>query len=111
MSEFDLNKVLKIVDNDKGMAVTLTEMFVEQSKEDFAILMNAKNNEDLVTIGKIAHKMKSSVATLGMTDTAEHLKKIEFAVKSGKSISEIENDIQLASTMLEEIYIDIQNTI
>ncbi|MFN5706325.1 MAG: Hpt domain-containing protein [bacterium] len=111
MSEFDLNKVLKIVDNDKQLAVSLTKMFVEQSREDFAILINAKNNEDHETIGKIAHKMKSSVATLGMTDTADYLKKIEFAVKSGKSIPEMENDIQLASTMLEEIYIDIQNTI
>lgn len=111
MSEFDLNKVLKIVDNDQGMAVTLIQMFVEQSKEDFAILTNAKNNEDIITVGKIAHKMKSSLATLGMTNTAEQLKKIEFAAKAGKQISEIVEDIELASNQLEEIYTDVQNTI
>lgn len=110
MSEFDFNKVLKIVDNDKSIAVTLTQMFVEQSKEDFTILLNAKNNEDLLTIGKIAHKMKSSVATLGMPITADLLKKIELGVKSGQSIIELENAIDVISSQLEEIYNDIQKT-
>ncbi len=111
MSEIDLNKVLKIVDNDQGMAVTLIQMFFEQSKEDFAILMNAKNNGDLSTIGKIAHKMKSSLATLSMTNAADQLKKIESAIKAGNDISEIIVDIELVSNQLEKIYNDIQNTI
>lgn len=111
MSEFDLNKVLKIVDNDKDTAVVLIQMFVEQSKEDFSALINAKNNEDIQTIGKMAHKMKSSLATLGMTSTAEQMKKIEFAAKSGNSINEMTDDINNASSQLDNIYQDIQNTI
>lgn len=111
MSEFDFNKVLKIVDNDKEMAVTLIQMFIDQSKEDFTALLHSKNNNDVAGIGKMSHKMKSSLATLGMSNTAELLKKIELAVKAGSAIEELENDIESASQLLEEIYIDIQNVI
>lgn len=111
MSEFDINKVLKIVDNDKEMAVTLIQMFVEQSKEDFSALTDAKNNNDVLSVGKMAHKMKSSLATLGMNLTSEQMKKIEFAAKAGKSINEITDDINLVSIQLEEIYKDIQSSI
>lgn len=111
MSEFDLNKVLKIVDNDKEMAVTLIQMFVEQSKEDFTALMNAKNNDDVASVGKMAHKMKSSLATLGMISSSELMKKIELAAKAGSSIADISEDIDSASNQLEEIYKDIQTTI
>lgn len=111
MSEFDFNKVLKIVDNDKEIAVTLLQMFIDQSKEDFNILMTAKNNDDISTIGKMAHKMKSSLATLGMSNSAEQMKKIEFAAKAGSSIADMAEDISIASSQLESIYIDIQNNL
>ncbi len=38
------------------------------------------------------------------------LKKIELGVKSGQSISELENAIDVISSHLEEIYNDIQKT-
>jgi HPt (histidine-containing phosphotransfer) domain-containing protein len=111
MSEFDINKVLKLVDNDKEMATILLQMFVEQSKKDFNTLLTAKNNNDVAMIGKMAHKMKSSLATLGITNTAEQLKKIEYDVKAGNSISELLNDINIVSEQLDKVYKDIQNII
>lgn len=111
MSEFDFNKVLKIVDNDQEMAVTLSQMFISQSQEDFSALLNAKNSNNIDVVGKIAHKMKSSLATLGMMSTSEILKKIELAAKSGSTIEAVEADINATSLALEEIYNDIKKVI
>jgi hypothetical protein len=39
MSNFEISKVLKIVDNDKGMARTLLEMTLELGTIDFNEMM------------------------------------------------------------------------
>ena len=107
MSLFDYNKVLKIVDNDKGMAVTLLSMFVEQAKEDQSKLIQYFNDADVVMLGKVAHKMKSSLSTLGMQETSDRLKNIELAAKNNVSIDELNDNVQQSISDLEQIYKEI----
>ncbi len=111
MSLFDFNKVLKIVENDKGMAVTLASMFVEQAKEDQEKLIQSLNDGDVTALGKVAHKMKSSLSTLGMQETSDRLKKIEHAAKTNSNIEEIKQDVQITVSELEQIYLEVKQAI
>lgn len=111
MGLFDFNKVLNLVENDKGMAVTLSTMFVEQAKEDQQKLLNALESNDIVAVGKHAHKMKSSLSTLGMMETSDLLKSIEHAAKNNENVDDIKIKISKAVEDLEIIYTEINNAI
>lgn len=82
MPDFDLNKVLKIVDNDKGMARTLLEMTLELGSIDFNEMKTLSANGQFEAAGKLAHKLKSSLATLGFTEISEMMKDLEHYSKT-----------------------------
>lgn len=77
MSNFDINKVLSIVDNDRGMAKTLLEMTLELGTADFNEMKRLTAEGDFDAAGKLAHKLKSSLATLGFTSISELMKDLE----------------------------------
>lgn len=82
MADFDINKVLTIVDNDKGMARTLLEMTLELGSADMAEMRTFTNEQNYVAAGKLAHKLKSSTATLGFQEISEMMKDLEHYSKS-----------------------------
>ncbi len=82
MSDFDLNKVLRIVDNDKGMARTLLEMTLELGSADFNEMKKLSANAEFEAAGKLAHKLKSSLATLGFTTISDMMKDLEHYSKT-----------------------------
>lgn len=82
MSNFDIHKVLKIVDNDKGMAKTLLEMTLELGTIDFNEMKSLTANNEFEATGKLAHKLKSSLATLGFSGISEKMKELEHYSKS-----------------------------
>ncbi len=88
MASFDLNKVLTIVDQDKGMARTLLEMTLELGSADMVEMRNLAIAKDYQAAGKVAHKLKSSTATLGFNEVSELMKDLEHYTKS-----EIDEDI------------------
>jgi HPt (histidine-containing phosphotransfer) domain-containing protein len=82
MAQFDLNKVLNIVDNDKGMARTLLEMTLELGSADMLEMRKLAEQQEFVAAGKLAHKLKSSTATLGFQEVSDLMKDLEHYTKS-----------------------------
>jgi HPt (histidine-containing phosphotransfer) domain-containing protein len=82
MAIFDLNKVLSIVDNDRGMAKTLLEMTLELGSADMIEMRRLASQQEFVAAGKVAHKLKSSTATLGFHDVSDLMKDLEHFSKT-----------------------------
>jgi HPt (histidine-containing phosphotransfer) domain-containing protein len=95
---------------DRGIIVEIVSMFREQSIEiynEMQVLLAEKNYH---TLGLLAHKAKSSVSIMGMTELALMLKTFELQAKEEKGtdkyeayITRFRNDTGEAIKELEDL--------
>jgi HPt (histidine-containing phosphotransfer) domain-containing protein len=77
MSGIDLTYLESVTDGDKDLIKELIDIFKLQVPEYLDEFKAAYDAKDIVTLGKIAHKAKSSVAIMGLTDLADKLRELE----------------------------------
>ena len=78
---------------DKEIIRELSSMFREQIVEIAGEMKVCLAKRDYHSLGMLAHKAKSSVAIVGMSDLAIMLKTFESEGKEGKNIENYENYI------------------
>jgi HPt (histidine-containing phosphotransfer) domain-containing protein len=98
-----------VAGGDPEIICELVILFKEQSAEisaEMKLLLSAKNYKSL---GLLAHKAKSSVSIMGMTDLATMLKTFELQAKEEKEphlyesyIARFQNETREAITELED---------
>jgi HPt (histidine-containing phosphotransfer) domain-containing protein len=88
----------------------LLEIFREQSVEIYNEMKSHLASENYPSLGLLAHKAKSSVAIMGMSEMADMLKKFELQARDGKEsqlyesyIERFLSDTQVAIKELEDL--------
>jgi HPt (histidine-containing phosphotransfer) domain-containing protein len=61
-------------------------IFIEQTQEYIVDMQKHLDEKDYLSLGKLSHKAKSSVAIMGMNDLAADLKTLELLTKDSKDI-------------------------
>lgn len=79
----------------------IKEMFQEQIKEEGKLLEDCIKTKDKDTATKIAHKLKSGAKTLGLSQLAQSLEKVEYG--NGEWIKDAERCIDLFNAYMEEL--------
>lgn len=69
--------------NDKVFAAELLQMFVVQVGNDLRELQDKSAEENWAAVQFTAHRMRSSIAPFGMTETLQALKSLELQLKAG----------------------------
>ena len=104
MANFDIHKVLSIVDNDKGMAKTLLEMTLDLGSADMLEMRKLANNKEYNAAGKVAHKLKSSTATLGFHEVSDLMKDLEHYSKSDVELEVFEEKLSNLESVTNELF-------
>jgi len=107
----DLNYLKTMSGGDSRFIREMIDLFREQIDEYKSIMPELLQNKDYESLSKIAHKAKSSVAVMGMSQVSELLKELEIITNDGKEVERYESMINhfleqsdLAITELEESY-------
>ncbi len=83
MTKLDLSYLLTTTDGDKDFMNELIDIFISE----FPIYLNdfntALDQKDVDSLGRIAHKVKSSVTVMGLTDLSKQLTRFENETKNG----------------------------
>ncbi len=74
----DLNYLKSMASGDPNFIREMINLFREQIEEYKSIMPELLDNEDYDSLSKIAHKAKSTVAIMGMTEVADLLKELEI---------------------------------
>jgi HPt (histidine-containing phosphotransfer) domain-containing protein len=100
---------------DTGIIKELVDMFREQSVEIYNEMRSLLASKNYTSLGLLAHKAKSSVAIMGMSEMSILLKTFELQAKEGKEshlydsyIEKFKNDTGEAVTELEDLIINRQ---
>ncbi|MGA1976753.1 MAG: Hpt domain-containing protein [Bacteroidales bacterium] len=88
----------------------IIKIFREQIAEFHSEMMSLLEKKEYYSLGLLAHKAKSSVAIMGMSDLASMLKAFEMQAKEGKETEKYESyvsrfgiDTQEAMKELEDL--------
>lgn len=73
-----------VTGGDADVTKEIVGMFKEQVVETYDQMLKLLAEGDYYNLGQLAHKVKSSVAIMGMTDLAVMLKTFELQAKDGK---------------------------
>ncbi len=84
---------------DSKFIKEMIDLFREQIDEYKSIMPELLQNKDYDGLSKVAHKAKSSVAVMGMTEVADLLKELEIL---SHTESEIERYESLITHFLEQ---------
>ncbi len=107
----DLNYLKTMSGGDSKFIREMIDLFREQIDEYKSIMPELLQNKDYDGLSKIAHKAKSSVAVMGMSEVAELLKELEIITHDKKEVDRYEllinhflEQSDLAITELESSY-------
>ena len=95
----DLNYLKTMSGGDPKFIREMIDLFREQIQEYKSIMPDLLDKKDYDNLSKIAHKAKSSVAVMGMTEVADLLKELEILANDQKEVDRYES---LVSHFLEQ---------
>jgi PAS domain S-box-containing protein len=101
MEKPDLEYLKKLINNDERALKQLLGIYQTALPVDMDLFIGNYNDQKWSELGKIAHKMKSSFANLGMGTTASALLQIEKPCKHGEppeNLGELVEHVKLAFT-------------
>ena len=86
----DLNYLKTMSGGDSKFISEMITLFSEQIDEYESIMPDLLEKKDYNGLSKIAHKAKSSVAVMGMTEVADLLKDLEILAHDEKEVEKYE---------------------
>jgi HPt (histidine-containing phosphotransfer) domain-containing protein len=99
-----------VAGEDPQIIEEIVTMFKEQATEMYLEMKSLHSGKDFKMLGMMAHKAKSSVAILGMSELADMLKVFELSAKEGKEtelydfyIEKFGEDTRSAITELDDL--------
>ena len=91
----DLSYLESMSENNKDFIAEMVGIFREQIDEYKQQLPALLEKSDFENLSKVAHKAKSSVAVMGMTEEAELLKILELNAKTVTNIDSFKSMIDM----------------
>jgi HPt (histidine-containing phosphotransfer) domain-containing protein len=96
---------------DNATFLEIAAIFREQVKEFHNEMKSLLSRKEYYNLGLLAHKAKSSVAIMGMSDLAVMLKTFELQAKEGKDVEKYESYILKFRSDTEEALKEIDDLI
>ena len=96
-------------DGSDDLVQDLIEMFVKQVPVFSEQLDNLYQSGDYILLGKLAHKIKSSVAMMGIKELTADMKTLEIIAKEGKETEKYPVFISRFKTISSEAIIELND--
>jgi PAS domain S-box-containing protein len=106
-SSIDIDQLLETFDNDVEFIISLLEIFVKITPEDYKSLRNCVDREYYMRASTLAHKMKSSFMNLGMTQHGHHLQIIENNIIKKEGVEDAKKHLAIFSKLYIKALLEI----
>jgi len=85
-------------------------IFIEQANEYVRDMQAHLDNKDYLALGKLAHKAKSSISIMGMTDLAADMKTLELLTKENEEIETYPSFVEKFITQTKAAMAELKDT-
>jgi HPt (histidine-containing phosphotransfer) domain-containing protein len=106
----DLSYLVDMSSGDSNFIAEMVGLFREQVNEYGELMPRLLEDKAFKDLGKLAHKAKSSVAVMGMSQTADLLKELEILATEGKHPEKYEEMIDTFREHCRLALIELDNS-
>ncbi len=86
--KIDLSYLKEMSGGDKDLIFEMIDIFKEQVDEFTRDMERYLSDKDFISLGKLAHKAKSSISIMGLHDLSNDLKTLENLAREGQKTEE-----------------------
>jgi len=87
--EIDLSYLSDIAGGSEEFMIDMIDIFIEQTPLYFEQLEQAVNSSDWKSVGDVAHKIKPTLAFMGINEAKDIMAEIERKARTSDNVSEI----------------------
>ncbi|WGK65227.1 ATP-binding protein [Croceiramulus getboli] len=107
----DMNLLNETFDHDEEFIISLLEVFVKDTPDDYTSLRHCIDREFHSRATALAHKMKSSFMNLGLTQHGYHLQKMEQLLAQGKRLDEVKQHLEAFGAIYSKALLEVNVTL
>ena len=108
---YSLETIKSVARNDTQTIIKMLQVFIDKNNDEMHKLIKALHNKDYHEIANIAHKIKPSVAYLGMLDTEKKLNKVVNWARNEENYDKIKLYIELTNEILIKVFNNLEKEI
>ncbi|WP_299223401.1 ATP-binding protein [uncultured Aquimarina sp.] len=105
----DFSTLYQTFSGDNEIIKSVLQIFIEETPKDYKKLQSAVKDKDLLLISELAHKLKSSFKTLGLSEQALILQQMEESGKTERNSDYISQLMDILDTSYPVIILEIKN--
>ena len=104
----DMNYLKTMSGDNPELMSEMIDIFMEQIDGLFADMKTTLDKKDYMTLGKVAHKAKSSVAIMGMNELSARLKELELLTKNSEKTETYPEYLDLFKNETREAIVELR---
>jgi len=108
---YNLNVVKKVTKGDVNLLIKMLSIFKEKSSIEMKKALTAVYDEDWDQVGNVIHKLKPSIAYLGMIDIEAKMNDIIKWGREKTNHNKIKMYVEFINEVLQKVYLQIDNDI
>jgi hypothetical protein len=99
---YDLTMVQSVSGGDEGFIKKMVALFIETVPQNMEDLKSALQAENWEQVGKTAHKLKSTIDSMGIKSIRQEIRTVEANAKQMESLTEIPGLVDLIDNVIKE---------
>jgi hypothetical protein len=99
---YDLSMVQSVSEGDPGFLRKMVVLFIKTVPPNVQELVNALETENWDQVRKMAHKLKSTVDSMGINSIREDIRKVEADAKQLQSLDEMPGRIKRIESIINQ---------
>jgi PAS domain S-box-containing protein len=104
---YDLSMVQSVSGGDQGFIKKMVALFIETVPQNVNDLKKALQEENWDQVGKTAHKLKSTVDSMGIKSIRQEIRTVEANAKQKQALEEIPDLVATIDTVISECIVQL----
>ncbi len=106
----DLTYLTNMAGGNPEIVKEMIQIFIDQAQEYIIEMQKYLDEKDYLSLGRLAHKSKSSVAIMGMNELAADLKTLELLAKEGQEPEKYPKMVENFTIQCETAIIELRES-
>ena len=105
---YDLSMVQSVSGGDEGFIKKMVALFIETVPQNIQDLKNALQAENWEQVGKTAHKLKSTIDSMGIKSIRQEIRAVESNAKQMESLADVPGLVDTIDNTIKECIAQLQ---
>jgi CheY-like chemotaxis protein len=108
VKSYDLSMVESISGGDKAFILKMLQLFLDTVPATLEDMRIKSDSRDWAALSKVAHKLKSTVDSMGIAALKQDIRKVEADGKAGQSVDALPSLVDKVVTIMNEVMIQVK---